>query len=345
MAANGPHRPAPVTMRDVARAANVSQSTVSRVLSRSSSSIPISDETVQRVLEAVEKLGYRPNQYARSLRGQKTHLLAMMIADITNPFYHPMVRAVQDVAMRHGYDVLIANTDHAREKELLFCDSIIRRPVDGVLMVPYYLTNADMDRLIERTGAALAAVGGHIDHPLVDVAAGDDGQATYEAVKWLITQRGHRRIGLISVTSHFPTGERRYRAFLRAMVEANLPTPPAYIYEGDWSVASGSRAVKAFLSLPEPPTALFACNDTMAIGALVAAEEMGFRVPGDIAIVGFDDIPAASWVRPKLTTVAQFPAEMGEQLAKAIFERIDGTVSGSRRLFDIPCRFIERESA
>ena len=135
--------PETVTMRDVARAANVSQSTVSRVLSPASSGskVPISEETKEKVLAVVEELGYQPNQYARSLRGQKNHVIAMLIGDISNPFYHPMVRAVQDVASQYHYSVMIANSDHLREKEMLFCEALLRRPVDGAVIVPWHLTD------------------------------------------------------------------------------------------------------------------------------------------------------------------------------------------------------------
>ena len=166
-------------MRDVARRAQVSQSTVSRVLSPTPQGILIGEETRQRVLTAVEELGYHPNLHAGSLRGQRTHMLAMMIADIANPFYHPMVRAVQDVAHLHRYDVLVANSDHLRENELLFCESIIRRPVDGIIMVPYNLTNDDIEALWSRTGAAIAILGQHITHPAVDVVGVDDKLVDY----------------------------------------------------------------------------------------------------------------------------------------------------------------------
>ena len=134
--ARGRPRAEPVTMRDVGRAAGVSQSTVSRVLTPTKTGLPINETTRRRVLEKVEELGYHPNVYARSLRGKKSHMLAMMVADITNPFYHPLVRAVQDVAVQHRYDVMIANTDHTRDKERLFYESVLRRPVDGAIMVP-----------------------------------------------------------------------------------------------------------------------------------------------------------------------------------------------------------------
>jgi LacI family transcriptional regulator/LacI family repressor for deo operon, udp, cdd, tsx, nupC, and nupG len=332
-------------MRDVAKLANVSQSTVSRVLSLTPQPIPIGEETRQRVLHAVETLGYQPNLHAGSLRGQKTHMIAMLIADISNPFYHPMVRAVQDVAHAHRYDVLVANSDHARENELLFCNSIIRRPVDGIVIVPYHLTNYDLDHLLAQTGAAIAVLGQHITHPAVDVVCVDDWQASYDAVRWLIHQRQHEKVALISVTKQFPPGARRQAAYHQALTDAGLSVKPAYIQEGDWSVESGTVAMQALLALPDPPTAVFALNDHMAIGALLAVQAAGKRVPADVAIVGFDDIPAASWLSPKLTTIAQPAAAIGRQLAAALFERIDGSIGEERRVFDIPCAFIARASA
>lgn len=332
-------------MRDVAREANVSQSTVSRVLSHAPSSIPISEATKQRVLAAIKKLDYHPNQYARSLRGQKNRMIGIMIADIRNPFYHPLVRAVQDVAFQHHYDVMIANSDHTREKELLFCESIVRRPVDGVIIIPYHLTDKDLDDLIARTGVAIGAIGNHIQHPNVDVAWGNDGLASYRAVRWLIEQRGHQRIAMICADPDFPVIKRRRGGFQRAMEEAGLSVPEEYIVCGDWSFEHGQRAIRSLLQLPEPPTAVFAANDTLAIGALEAVEEMAYRVPEDIAIIGFDDVPEAQWVRPKLTTIAQYPGEMGQKLAQALFERIEGKADSQRHVFEISCRFVERESA
>lgn len=334
-----------VTMRDVAQLAQVSQSTVSRVLSRTPQAIPIGEETRQRVLTAVEQLGYYPNLHAGSLRGQPTRLIAMMIADIANPFYHPMVRAVQDVAHLHGYDVLVANSDHLRANELHFCESIIRRPVDGIIMVPYHLTNADLDSLFAQTGAAIAALGQHISHPAVDVVGVDDGGAMFALTDWLIKARHHKRIGYIGVTNQFATGARRQAAFMRAMTVAGLQINPDYIQEGDWSVESGQRAMMLLLQLPQPPSAVIACNDQMAIGAMLAAELCGARIPDEVAVAGFDDIPAASWIRPRLTTVAQPATLIGQALAAAVFNRIDGVVTEVRQFHEIQYRLIARESA
>lgn len=332
-------------MRDVAKLANVSQSTVSRVLSGASDLIPIGEETRARVLDAVKQLGYHPNLHAGILRGQKTQLIAVMIADIGNAFYHPFVRAIQDVARSQRYDVIIANTDHMQEGELHFCESIVRRPVDGVIMVPYHLTDADLDDLIERTGAAVAVMGQHVQHPGVDTVFGSDDVSTYNAITWLIRERGHRRIGFIGVTEAFAAGARRRQAYKQALQDAGLSLPPGYMQLGDWSSESGERAMHALLALDEPPTAVFACNDLMALGAMEAVGNRGLRVPDDVAVIGFDDIPPASWVRPRLTTVAQHSKEMGLVLAQMIFGRIQEEYTGPGRRVEVPCELIVRESA
>lgn len=345
MSRQDPTRKRTVTMRDVAQKAGVSQSTVSRVLNDVENGIPIGEETRKRVMEAVETLRYYPNLHAGSLRGQKTFMLAMMIADIANPFYHPMVRTVQDIARTHRYDVMIANTDHLHEGELHFIESVIRRPVDGVILVPYHLTEADIDRLMVRTGAAVVVLGQHIHHAQVDTVYGDDDQAVFEAVSWLINERGHKRIGFIGVTSSHSAGARRRTAFLDAMRHANLPIYPEMFEIGDWSTQSGDHAMQVFLSLANPPTAVFAVNDLMAIGAMEAAQKAGLRIPEDMAFVGFDDIPPASWVRPRLTTVAQHSTEIGRIMAEALFDRVLDGYTGSGRRFEVKCRLVKRDSA
>lgn len=331
-------------MRDVAKLAGVSQSTVSRVLSQQTSSIPISEETYEKVHAAVESLGYYPNVTARSLRTQRTHMIAIMIADISNPFYHFITRTVQDVAAHHNYDVIISNTAHLQEYEKRFCETLMRRPVDGIILVPYHLTDDDIDQLLQRTGAAIAVLGRHITHPGVDVVSADDETATYEAVRWLIEEKGHHKIGLIGASPTFSVSIRRQRGYERALQEAQIPITSPWIQTGDFTHESGYQAMQTLLSLRQHPTAVFACNDTMAIGALNAVLDAGKRVPEDIAIVGFDNIPAASYIRPTLTTVAQYPVELGQKLADALFERIEETYIGEQRRFNVPCELIIRQS-
>ncbi len=330
-------------MRDVAKLAGVSQSTVSRVLSQSPSTIPISEQTFKRVYEAINALGYHPNMTARSLRTQRTHMIAVMIADISNPFYHSITRTIQDVARQHSYDVIIANTDHMYEYERRFCDAMMRRPVDGIIMMPYHLTDDDINQLLEYTGADIVVLGEHIHHPGVDVVHADDELAAYEAVSWLIKEKHHRRIGFIHVPDTKP-GERRKRAYNRALKDAGLIFLSEYIQFGDWSVESGEQALQNLMALPIPPTALFACNDHMAIGALNRALDMNLRIPEDIAIVGFDNIPATTLIRPKLTTIAQHPVEIGNLMVQALFERIEQVHTSTQRVMASNMELIVRDS-
>ncbi|MEZ4666388.1 MAG: LacI family DNA-binding transcriptional regulator [Anaerolineae bacterium] len=341
---NGRTKATPITMRDVAHLAGVSQSTVSRVLSKSLSSVPISKDTADKVLSAVEQLGYYPNLTASSLRKQRTFMVAVLIADISNSFYHSITRGIQDVADQYGYDVLIANSDHLYENEKHFCRAMMRRPVDGIILVPYHLTVEEIDEVIQRTGATVTMLGSHINHPLIDTLAGDDDQATYDAVRWLIENKQHTDIAYIRVPLSYPPGLRRFNAYLAAMRDCGLTIRDEWIQEGDFSIEGGQRTMRALLSSPHPPQAVVACNDLMALGALNVALDMKWRVPEDVAIVGFDDIPLASLVRPSLTTITQLSTDIGTQLAEMLFERINGVVSGPSRHWTIPLHLIERQS-
>ncbi len=228
----------------------------------------------------------------------------MMVADIANPYYHVMVRKVQDVARKQGYDVLIANSDHDPELERHFIQGIMRRPVDGVVLTPYHLSSAEIGALIERTGARAVLVGQHLSPPGVDRVFADDENAAYDAVRWLIKKRGHRRIAYIAVPGTHPSAC-RVAGLMRAIVEAGLPMPVEYLETGDFNVESGARATERRLALAQTPTVLLACNDLMALGCITKAQQLGRSVPGNLAVVGFDNIPEAARVSPKLTTIAK----------------------------------------
>jgi DNA-binding LacI/PurR family transcriptional regulator len=332
-------------MRDVAKLAGVSQPTVSRVLSQADTIIPVSDETRERVLAAAQELKYRPNVIARSLRTQRTQTIALLIADISNAFYHPLARAIQDVARQHDYEVLISNSDHLYENEKHFCEIVSHRLVDGVIMVPIHLTIDDIDTFISETNAPLAVLGQHIEHPDVDVVCVNDISATYESVRWMIEVRGYTSIGFVGVADDLPPGPRRFRGFQQALTEAGLSLDPRFHLKGDFTMESGTAAAHALLQVGELPRALFVLNDLMAIGVVLALQEAGYRVPEDVAVMGFDDIPEAKIVRPALTTIAQDPRDIGHILARALFERIESDGPLTRRRYESSCELIVRESA
>jgi LacI family transcriptional regulator len=332
-------------MHDVARLAGVSQSTVSRVLGQNSSTVPISEDTRQRILNAVQELGYQPNIIARSLRTQRTQMIAVMIGDISNAFYHPIVRAVQDVARTRDYDVLISNSDHVYENEIGFLEAVLRRPVDGIIMAPHRLTTDDLDRFIERSGIPVVALGAQVEHPLVDVVGGTSEQATYEAITWLIKAKGHERIGFIGVAEDMPPGPPRLRGYRRAMADANLRVERDFIHKVAFTLEGGRQAMQTFLQQPKPPSVVFACNPLMAIGAILTAQAAGFNVPGDISVMGYDDVPEATIIRPQLTTIARDLPSIGRQVAELLFERVYDQVTGAGRFFRSRWEIVERESA
>lgn len=333
----------PATMRDVARLAGVSQPTVSRVLNASDTAISISEETRSKVLAAVEELNYHPNMLARGLRTQQTQMLAVMIADISNSFYHPIVRAIQDVAREHQYDVMIANSDHIYDNEKYFCEAVTRRPVDGVIMVPIHLTIDDLDTFITRTNTPLAVLGQHIEHPHIDVVFADDEKALYDVTRWLIDEKGHRQIGYIGVPDNLPPGPRRFQGFARALDEARLSLRPDHHIISDFTVDGGRHAAQQLLQSSQLPSAVIVLNDLMAIGVVLALQEAGLRVPEEIAVVGFDDIPEARIVRPALTTIAQDSVDIGHKLARCLFERLENPDLPTRRL-ESPMKLIVRDS-
>lgn len=332
------------TMYDVAKLAGVSQPTVSRVLNRTETTAQISDETIQRVLLAVKKLGYRPNTLARSLRTQRTYTIAVMIADLGNSFYHPMVKTIQAIARQHGYEIVISNSDHLYENEKHFCEIVLGRGVDGVIMVPIHLTSAELGHYVSQTHIPFVALGVQIDHPNIDIVYADDERATYEATQWLISKCGHRSLGYIGVPNNLPPGPRRLRGFRRALNDFGIDLPPEYVQEGNFTLESGKRAAAMLLEHGKPPTALVVINDLMAIGVILVLQDAGYSVPGDVAVVGFDNIPETEIVRPTLSTIEQDPSVIGETLARALFERLENPQLTARRVYEIPYKFIPRQS-
>jgi DNA-binding LacI/PurR family transcriptional regulator len=337
---------ATVTMHDVAKLAGVSQSTVSRVLNIGQTQMLISEGTSERVMSAVKQLGYFPNLTASSLRSQQTMMIAMMVGNISNPFYHGIVQTVEDIAHQYGYDMLIANGYRKSENELRFCRALMRRPVDGVIMSSDFVTDENIDLLIKYTGTAVVSLNEYIKHPDVDVLLSSDEEASYRAVKWLVENKHHQQVGFIGIVDKHPNGKPRRAGYRRALDVCGIPLREDYEQiANDYTVEQGVQAMRALMHSPAPPSAVFVCSDIIAIGAINEALDMGLRIPEDVAIVGFDDIPAAQFIRPPLTTLAQFPAEIGRQLANALFERIEGKYTGPRRTFKVPLRLVERQSA
>jgi LacI family transcriptional regulator len=338
---SGVRRP---TQADVARLAGVSQATVSYVLN-GNSVISVPEETRGRILAAVDELGYVPNGIARSLRTRRTYMIAAVIPDITNPFYPAFERGVQEAAEASGYDLIVFNTGGTAEKERRCVRSLQQGRVDGVVAVFFHLKAEDLLPLLDRNVAlvrleAVKKGAGGLDLPLDNLYV-DNVAASRAAVEHLIG-RGHERIGMIA--GQGGPRQARARGYHAALAAHGLPPEEALTRDGDFSEEGGHRAMLSLLDGPRPPTAVFAASDVMAVGALVAIREAGLRVPEDVAVVGFDDIPVARLITPRLTTVAQFQENLGVRAAEMLLERLDGKAPEQGRSEEMPYELIVRES-
>lgn len=342
---SGPATTRRPTQADIARAAGVSQTVVSLVLN-DCSLVAIAPATRNRVRSVAEQLGYVTDGPARSLRTGQSLLVASLIPDITNPFYPAFERGIQDLADARGYDLVAFNTDGLRPKELRALRSVQRTRVDGVIATPFQLTVADFAPLLAQS-VPVVIFGELTDEPetpAFDSVVIDDDTAAGELVAYLI-DRGYRPIAMIAGSAEVLRREGRVRAYQRLLAQRGLPQAEMVARGADPTEAGGYVAMRELLTQPTRPRAVFAANDMMALGALVAIREQGLRVPEDIAVAGFDDITVARLANPPLTTVAQFPEQLGRRAAELLFARLAGTVQGPGQRIALPYQLIVRASA
>ena len=333
------------TQGDVARLAKVSQATVSYVLS-ASTAVSVPDDTRRRILAAADELGYVPNSAARTLRTRKTLTIAGVIPDITNPFYPWFERGIQDVAEAHGYDLITYNTDGHAEHERKAIRLARQGRVDGLVFMAFHVGPEDLRPLVAE-GVAVVMLGG--DNEVwgkvgVDSLSIDNVAAARVAVEHLLAL-GHARIAMISGVAGTPPRELRVRGYRQGLAARDVPAEERLIRTGEFTEEGGYVATLELLRLSPRPTAIFAANDLMAIGALRALREAGVAVPGEVAVVGFDDIPAAALVHPALTTVTQFAHPLGRCAAELLFDRLTGQTTGPGRHREMPFELVVRRSA
>lgn len=325
------------TIAEVAERAGVSPTTVSHVLSGNR---PVASETQIRVQLAIDELGFRPSGLARSLRLQRSDTIALIVPDIANPFYPAFARGI-DAALDGRYLTFVCSTDARRDTELRFIDDLRDRQVDGMVIASFALVAADLAPLLE-AGVPLVALGSRLEDPRLDVVTTDDEHGAYLATEHLIA-RGHRRIGLISGPEG--GGDLRHAGYRRALEAAGRPHRPELVVSGRWVRAGGAEAMRRLLDLGEPPTAVFAANDLMAIGAMDTIHERGARVPDDVALVGYDDIEAAALVSPALTTVVNPADEAGQEAGRLLLDRMTGRHEAEGRVVRLRSRLVVRDSS
>jgi LacI family transcriptional regulator len=317
-------------MRDVAERACVSVTTVSHVINETR---PVSGELRERVLTAMGELGYQPNRLARSLRRGETHTIGMIVPDSVNPFFAEVARGVEDTSFEEGYSVILCNSDGDLDKELFYTDVLTEKQVDGILFVAAGVSTEHI-RSLQTHHMPLVVVDREIPGVAVDSVLTDNARGGWLATRHLL-DLGHRRIGCIMGPSDVTPSAERVVGYRQALEEADVPVDESLVLKGDFQYQSGYQAARALLSMDGPPTAIFACNDLMAIGAISAIVEMDRRVPEDLSVVGFDDVHLASFANPPLTTIVQPKYEMGALAATMLLERLDEPdLPPRRRLLD-----------
>jgi LacI family transcriptional regulator len=308
-----------VTIKDVARASGVSYATVSRVLSGYEF---VRETTRKRVMEAVERLGYVANVQARSLVSGRSHIIGLLVPNLDNSYVGTITQGIDQELARANCDVMLYTSHRHSGKESFYVRAIANGLTEGLLLVAPLVPTTYLDALREQ----------NYPYVLIDQADATESSSVVEATNWqgayeatcYLSQLGHTRIAFITGSLAVRSAIDRVEGFKAALVDCDLPFREELVLEGDYQQQTGFEITKSLLqSVESPPTAIFASNDLSAFGAMDAARECGLRIPDDISIIGFDDIPQASFVYPKLTTVRQPLEQMGRVAVKMLLEQIE----------------------
>jgi LacI family transcriptional regulator len=327
------------TIRDVARRAGVAPITVSRVINHSGY---VSEKTRQRVEKAISELNYVPNALSQGLRFNKTNVIALVLSDVTNPFWTTVARGSEDASSEENYSVILCNTDEDVAKQDKYVQLLLRRQVDGFLLVPVSNT-VDTIRFIQHQGVPLVILDRQLLGVSVDTVYADSEGGAYELTRHLV-ELGHRRIAILSGPETISTSIQRVAGYKRALKDAHLKVDSELISYGRFYQDSGYERTIKLLALSQRPTAMFAGNNFIAIGMMKAIYESDLRIPEDISVVGFDDLPSGLLVRPFLTVAAQPAYEMGYRATKLLLERITNSGKPSYEEIVLPTQLVIRQS-
>jgi len=324
-----------VNLKDVAEFAAVSIATVSRVINNSPA---VNTETRRKVQHAVKMLNFHPNRVARrlsKLRMKEGHgkIIGLLLPDISNPFYVDVLRGVEDYALKHDYVVITCNFGQDEIREKLFLNILQSESVDGLVVVPVRGLDETVSQLVE-SGLPVVCLDRELSEIDVDVVLVDNRKGAYDAISHLI-QLGHRRIGFISGLAKIPTSVERLQGYKDALEAHGIPVDEKLIKFGDSMHESGLSHTQELLKGKHRPTALFTGNNLITLGALEMIHRMGLRIPGDIALVGFDDMYWSISLNPPLTAVRQPGYDIGKRGAEMLLDRIgDHSRPTTRVIFD-----------
>ncbi|MGC1869595.1 MAG: LacI family DNA-binding transcriptional regulator [Acidobacteriaceae bacterium] len=307
-------------MKQIAQMAGVSLGTVSHVINNSAR---VREPLRQRVLEAVDALRYQPSALARGLRRDKTNMIGMVIPDVTNPFFPAVVRGAEDTAFANGYRLVLCNTDNSHTKELEHLEQLRTYLPAGLIIIP-----ASFDKLSEEiesfrsSGAAVVFLDRMPRNWKGDSVTVSNEDGAFRAVEYLI-QLGHERIACITGPLHLPNAQERLAGYQRALKLAGLSYPEGYVRESTFDRTGGYKDALVLLRLRDRPTAIFAQNDLMAMGTLLAIRELQLRCPHDVSVIGFDDLDVTELMDPTLASVRQSGYQMGATAVQMLLDRVN----------------------
>jgi LacI family transcriptional regulator len=308
-----------VTIKDIARMADVSISTVSRVVNNSK---PVNEEVRKRVVDAMKQTNYRPGIVAGEDGKPDTCLIGVILPQNSNTVLHDFIAGIKNVAQLYDYDVIIGLTEGARESELHYLNVIRKNPVQGIIFVGSVFDQSHYE-LLEETNTPCVLVGEISQIPEVPSVHLDNVTASYEAVTYLI-QKGHRDIAMIRGTGNFSVGGQRFQGYRQAMNDAGIPIREEWVVESEFSVEDGENAMRQIAENGSLPTAVFCATDWMAVGAMNYLMDNGLRVPEDVSVFGFDGSYISTVVRPRLSTVTYSGTEIGMTATRNLIKMIKG---------------------
>lgn len=306
-----------VTIRDVARKARVSTATVSRVLAGVNI---VSEELAERVRGVARQLRYQPNRVARSLRSQKSRIVGVLIPNIQNPFFTGVIRGIEDLLQATDYTLLLGNSDDNPSRERGYLDLLRAEGVGGLIVVPGADAANTYNEILE-IGIPLVAIDRYVADLQCDSVTVENEEGAAAAMRHLIAL-GHTQIGIVTGPEKISTARERLAGYHLALREAKLPYETSLIHHVVFRQEGGYEAAQSLMSLPKPPTAIFAASDLIALGVLRALHDRRIRIPEDVAVVSFDDMPWTAALLPPLTAVSQPTYELGATAARLLLERM-----------------------
>lgn len=319
------------TIKDVAKLANVSATTVSRVINNTA---PVNEETRQRILKVMEDLHYSPNTMAQGMRTKRSKTIGVIIPDYSNSFYYHLFQHLESESRSEGYHLIISSIgyDTKPKDQIQYVNDLVGRNVDGLVVCSYQL-HKELSKFLMQLSNRLAVV--FMDYYDYDQSVNFVYTNGYRGIKTTtnhLIDLGHTNIGYISAVTQYKVAIDRYRGYSDTMNNANLPINEDLVYKGDYSIESGKKAGEYFYSLKNPPTAIVSCNDLMAVGAMQYFSAQGVTIPDDVAITGFDDIYVSELVTPSLTTYRQPIAEIAKETIHLFLQNVENLQSNKKQI-------------